>query len=352
MTGRPIAGERIPERLPSELSVERFDPDAESGSLVASEHRLRYAWAAHVAADRAVLDAGCGTGYGTRILADAGAERAVGVDIAPEALPEESSSHTRFVVGDVRDLPFADGEFDLVVCFEVIEHVEERDEVLDELKRVLRPEGLLLASSPNPEAYPAGNPHHVYELRPEELQSELGSRFANTCLYRQDAWLASSISELAAKAGDEQVVPVETPRAPPYSLVAASDGALPALRALCLLGAPFEVRWWHDQMAQARHEVEERHAERSRAQAEAREARRMLLELEEQRALDLEKIRDAEEDVAEARLEAEGLRRAVDEAHQAVNDAHLVIRGMQQTRAWRLASSYWRLRNAFLGRRT
>src|SRR5204862_756713 len=126
-------------------SPERYDPELRQGSIIAAEHRVRYRWAATAAEGKAVLDAGCGAGYGSAILADAGARSVTGLDIDPGAVAGAASSYGKvgaieFVRGDVRELPFEDRSFDLIVCFETIEHVEDPDTALDELRRVLREE--------------------------------------------------------------------------------------------------------------------------------------------------------------------------------------------------------------------
>ena len=134
---------------------ERFVPDQMGEGLVAAEHFSRYWWATQFAAGHRVLDAGCGVGYGSNMLAAAGASEVMAVDIA-ESVIETASSAARsgvtFHVGDVAALDLAADSFDLVVCFEVIEHVQDVDEVLDELTRVLAPDGLLahLLAQPRP----------------------------------------------------------------------------------------------------------------------------------------------------------------------------------------------------------
>src|SRR6266576_1992296 len=128
--------------------LERLDPAADAGTLVASEHFLRYHWAAETVAGKSVLDAGCGTGYGVALMLAAGAKTVVGVDISGSAISRapQLAKGAEFVVGDVRNLPFDDQAFDVVTCFEVIEHVEGAEDVLAELKRLLSPAGVLLLS--------------------------------------------------------------------------------------------------------------------------------------------------------------------------------------------------------------
>ena len=173
----------------TEESPERLDTDGQGGRLIVSEHLGRYLWGAQLASGLKVLDAGCGTGYGLRILEAAGASRVVGVDLSTEAVAQASelseSKRIEVLQGDLAELPFSDGEFDLVVCFEVIEHVVEREAILDELMRVLGADGILCISTPNRRVYPPGNPHHVHEYEPEEFEQALAKRFAHVLLHRQ-----------------------------------------------------------------------------------------------------------------------------------------------------------------------
>lgn len=113
------------------------------GQLIEAEHLARYWWVARLASGRRVLDAGCGTAYGSEILAQAGADEVVGVDLDADVIEEARDSvsdSVSLLVGDAQELPLEDSSFDLVVCFELIEHVEEPGSILDELRRVVRPE--------------------------------------------------------------------------------------------------------------------------------------------------------------------------------------------------------------------
>lgn len=178
------------------IADERFVPGSADGELIEAEHMARYLWAAQLAASRTVLDAGCGVGYGTALLAGGGATAAVGIDVSRESVEAARAGappNTSFLVADVHELPFEDGHFDLVVCFEVIEHVDGQDAVFAELARVLAPRGLLTVSSPHRGIYPSGNPHHVHEYEPEELRAALAVHFPHVELRRQHPWVASAV---------------------------------------------------------------------------------------------------------------------------------------------------------------
>ncbi|MBV8941689.1 MAG: methyltransferase domain-containing protein [Solirubrobacterales bacterium] len=105
----------------------------------------------HVRAGYRALDLGCGNGAFTAALEQAGAE-AVGVDVAEEALRRARKAHPRmrFMLAPFEGpLPLEDLAFDLVWASEVIEHVADTARWLSEVRRVLRPGGSLLVTTPN-----------------------------------------------------------------------------------------------------------------------------------------------------------------------------------------------------------
>jgi SAM-dependent methyltransferase len=87
-------------------------------------------------AGQRILDVGCATGDYVRYLVARGYD-AHGLDILP-AKEWEAVAQGRIRQGDIRKLPFADGEFDTVTAFEVLEHVDDVDRAIEELKRVTR----------------------------------------------------------------------------------------------------------------------------------------------------------------------------------------------------------------------
>lgn len=239
--------------------AERFDPSGAEGTLIDSEHRARYRWAAQIVAGKDVLDAGCGLGYGLEIIAAGGAASVTGVDIDSEAVAEAErrfGEHAAAVrQGDLRELPFDDGSFDLTICFEAIEHIQHPEKALAELRRVLRPDGVLIVSSPNPDAYVGGNEFHVHEFRPSELREAVGAHFEHVAGYRQDAWLGSAISAAAESSANGNGLPQlllgageDAAEGPPYSVAVASDAVLPAMEGLLAVGNSFDVRWWQQQL--------------------------------------------------------------------------------------------------------
>lgn len=333
-------------------SPERFDPADDTGRLIHSEHVLRYSWAAQAAAGLTVLDAGCGTGYGTALLAKAGPAKLAAIDVAEECVERlrgelpEVDAH----VADARELPFEDDAFDLVVCFEVIEHIERPGTAMAEFARVLRRGGTLLISSPNRNTYPTGNEFHVHEFTPGELDEELHRHFANVRRYRQDAWLGSTLRPAGDALGEMPLRTLgEGTDEELFTLAAASDGTPPELAPAALLGDPFQVSWWVDHLATARAEKDEalgenaelrRIAARATLDAEQVEGRltalgARLIEVEQQNALLLEEVEDQK-----ARVERE---------RERVEHGEAVIRALEESPSWRMTAPLRRLKR-LLGR--
>jgi SAM-dependent methyltransferase len=247
----------------SQAPVERFDPDALRGEMVEAEHLGRYFWAAAAASGRSVLDVGCGTGYGTAVMAAAGAARCTGIDVAADAVDAArqrfGGERVEFVTGDATVLPFGEASFELVTCFEVIEHVAEQRAVLAELARVLKPGGMMLISSPNRDRYPPGNPFHVRELTPGELKALLTESFTHVRLMRQHNWIASAVLDdegfaagdpAAALAADVRKVSARPPDSELYTLAVCGHAAVEPPRQQILLTHGLEVRRWIEELAE------------------------------------------------------------------------------------------------------
>jgi 2-polyprenyl-3-methyl-5-hydroxy-6-metoxy-1,4-benzoquinol methylase len=168
---------------------ERIDPEAEPIGVV-SYHLAKYAFARDlIGADR-VLDVACGVGYGSAFLADV-AQRVVGIELASEAFEvarvRYASERCSFVQGDAERLPFDSKSFDVVVCFEGIEHFQHPDVHVAEVARVLRHEGCFLISTPHPDAHTHGsdNPYHLHEFDVATFRSMLEARFGRVELWGQ-----------------------------------------------------------------------------------------------------------------------------------------------------------------------
>ena len=173
---------------------ERLVPERQHGELVHAEHLARYRMALQLAPSRRVLDAACGTGYGTALLG-AAASSAVGLDFDEATIAHAASRYQGcdFVAGTVEALPFEAGAFDLVVSFETIEHVNDPERALGELSRVLANEGVLAISTPNKHRYLVENEFHRREFFHEEFLELLLARFEHVELMLQQNWLTSAV---------------------------------------------------------------------------------------------------------------------------------------------------------------
>ena len=139
-----------------------------------ARHQAAYELArSHLGPGR-VLDFGCGSGYGASSLAREHA-RVVGIDRVPPDAAQRPGPH--FVRADLRHAPLARGAFELVLSFQVIEHLEDPDPYLANIAGVLAPGGLALITTPNILTSDGVNPYHVHEYRADELAGLLRAHF-------------------------------------------------------------------------------------------------------------------------------------------------------------------------------
>jgi SAM-dependent methyltransferase len=160
------------------LTGERTVPGLHDENYWFRRHEVVYQRLAGHCADRDVLEAGCGEGYGADLIAGV-ARRVIGLDYDEQAVAHVRARYPRVEVrhGNLAALPLPDASVDVVVNFQVIEHLWDQGQFVAECFRVLRPSGLLLVSTPNRITFSPGrdtpiNPFHTRELNAAEL-SEL-----------------------------------------------------------------------------------------------------------------------------------------------------------------------------------
>jgi len=178
----------------AEFTGERLIPGEVDVDLL-NEHVARYTFAGRLARGKRVLDAGCGAGYGSAELART-ALAVTGADIAVDAV-EFAREHYRlpnltFEQASCTSFPYGDASFDLVVAFEVIEHLQDWRAFLTEAARVLSPNGQLVVSTPNKLYYTesrgveGANPFHVHEFTFDEFRQELSAVFPHVSLFLEN----------------------------------------------------------------------------------------------------------------------------------------------------------------------
>lgn len=157
-----------------DFTGERYIPSL--AGQIKYEHLHRYALCLEFVSGKAVLDIASGEGYGSALLARV-AQSVVGVDIDSECIRYAKQKYNNpklnFLLGSCESIPLDNKSVEVVTSFETIEHHNKHEEMMLEIKRVLKPGGLLIISSPDRLNYSDkqnySNPFHVKELYYDEL---------------------------------------------------------------------------------------------------------------------------------------------------------------------------------------
>jgi SAM-dependent methyltransferase len=157
------------------LTGERTVPGLAEENYWFRRHEVVYQRLSGRCSDRDVLEAGCGEGYGADLIAGV-ARRVIGLDYDDSAVAHVRARYPRVEMrqGNLAELPLSDSAVDVVVNFQVIEHLWDQAQFVAECARVLRPSGLLMVSTPNRITFSPGrdtpvNPFHTRELNAAEL---------------------------------------------------------------------------------------------------------------------------------------------------------------------------------------
>lgn len=155
-----------------------------AGQAIYLMHVASYDFSVPLCRGRRVLDLGCGSGYGAARVAEVAAS-VHAVDVSPEAVAYASSNYARpnarfSVIRPDTELPFEDGQFDVVLSFQVLEHVQDHDAYLAEAARVLVEGGTLVLITPDRRhrLLPGQRPWNRWHLR------EYGDRELNELVSR------------------------------------------------------------------------------------------------------------------------------------------------------------------------
>lgn len=164
------------------------------------EHFHRYAYAADRAPGLRVLDLASGEGYGANVLA-ARAAQVVGLEIDEVALRHSRDRYQRpnlrFDHGTITDLSkYDEKSFDLVTCFEAIEHVEDQGAVVAGAARLLTDQGAFIVSTPDHDfmvAQHLDNPFHVKEVNRAQFRQLLLEQFPHVEMLIQSVTTGSRL---------------------------------------------------------------------------------------------------------------------------------------------------------------
>ncbi|WP_434637382.1 glycosyltransferase [Sulfurimonas sp. NW7] len=190
---------------------ERFIPDFFEGSddEIVYEHINRYTAISKQVENKTILDAACGAGYGTAILAQT-ASKAYGIDISEESInfaknKYQTNEKVEYIQSSVEKLPFKDHFFDIIISYETIEHIDEKKQhdFLKEIKRTLKDDGCLVISTPDKYLYSDinnyKNEYHIKEFYHNEFFNFLNTYFKNISFYYQNDEIVNLIYQAKSK---------------------------------------------------------------------------------------------------------------------------------------------------------
>jgi ubiquinone/menaquinone biosynthesis C-methylase UbiE len=251
---------RMNETAPAlEFTGERFTP--ECVREIWYEHYHRYAFALPLARGKRVLDAACGEGYGSALIAGE-AQSVLGLDVSAAAVAHAQSRYgsrgARFEQADVTALDhLPTAGFDLILSFETLEHLQAQEQMLAGFRRLLSPNGLLLVSTPDKRNYSDlpgfHNEHHVRELYRDEFEQLLAQNFSEVRLYAHKLLFQSALWAMdesrsgyaAATLSSDGSISTDLTYPPLYYLAVCANRTLPELPALALFGDAEESVYAH-----------------------------------------------------------------------------------------------------------
>lgn len=233
------------------------------------EHLHRYAMAIEIVKGKTVLDIASGEGYGSHLLSKY-AEKVFGVDIDEitiEAAKEKyKAENLEFRIGRADAIPLEDNSVDVVISFETLEHHDKHHEMMREIKRVLKVNGILTMSTPDKRYYSDEsnykNPFHVKELYASEFKELVNNYFKFAHYYFQNMFKGSLIiseqNSFGFKSfdGDFEEINYGAGFVPMYLITIASDGILPSDNNLsCFVGQSIARKEQEDLINKIKEEV-------------------------------------------------------------------------------------------------
>ena len=166
----------------------------------AIEHLHRYAIALGLCSEKVVLDIACGEGYGSNLLSH-NATKVYGVDIDGESINAAKKKYLKanieFLQGSTSKIPLEENSVDVVVSFETLEHHDEHIQMMLEVKRVLKSDGMFIISTPDKKYYSDEinykNPFHLKELYFQDFKNLLSENFKYCSFFYQNMFSGSLV---------------------------------------------------------------------------------------------------------------------------------------------------------------
>lgn len=189
------------------FSGEQMIPEYNKGQIIYFEHLIRYLFASQFVKDKIVLDAACGSGYGSKILALAGAKKVIGVDIRKDVVKyaKENYSHKNieYKVCDLSLLNLPEKSIDVVVSFETIEHVEDPEVLMKRLKGFLKKDGVAVWSTPDKKHTTHDNEFHLHEMSLSEFRGVLKKMFKFNVFFKQINLVSTSVFDVRGRSNSD-----------------------------------------------------------------------------------------------------------------------------------------------------
>jgi 2-polyprenyl-3-methyl-5-hydroxy-6-metoxy-1,4-benzoquinol methylase len=219
---------------------ERIVPQADNcepnfASRMYQEHIARYLFASQIVADKAVIDIGCGVGYGSQRLGELGAASVQAFDLSEDAIRHArihyAHPNVRYEVANAESFTI-DRKFDVAVCFELIEHVRNPRAVMTNIKKALGDDGILVMSTPR--ALEQKRTHfHEHEFGLEEYVELIRQFFGEVEIYMENNHFSSLVTK-GVPAELQKIICLKDQFDPAmadvFIAVARSSGPLPAMK--------------------------------------------------------------------------------------------------------------------------
>jgi len=211
------------------MAIERLDFTSQTPYIAveAAIHLNRYLSAKEYVRGRRVLDVACGEGYGSKLLKDWGALSVVGMDVSGEAIAKAKQNFAEegitFLCGDAEQLPFDDKQFDLVVSFETIEHLEYPEDFLREIARVKTEDAIVVISCPNDHYYAEMIPDYSNEFHKARYHFYEFQEIAEKILGQTEEYYFGFAADGYINFPIDRITMPEHPEAMPKSMTALFD---------------------------------------------------------------------------------------------------------------------------------